>query len=245
MQKAPLITPVLIAGCTILMISFAIRASFGVFQIPIADRVRLAARGLFHGHRDPEPGLGDRAADLFGRWPNGSATARRSSSVRFCIRGAGAVRLCHHARPAPGPCRSWWASASQAPALASSCRCRPRPFAENRAAWRWASGRPSGRPVRCLAPPAAEMLLQSFPWQTVFLIFAAVILTTLLALPFLAPGQAAKPPNWRKAMGTVLNRAFRDPSYTLDLPGVLFLRLSVGLHHRAFPGLHHRALRPD
>jgi hypothetical protein len=37
MTKAPLITPVLIAGCVILMISFAIRASFGVFQIPVAE----------------------------------------------------------------------------------------------------------------------------------------------------------------------------------------------------------------
>jgi len=36
MSKTPLITPVLIAGCVILMISFAVRASFGVFQIPIA-----------------------------------------------------------------------------------------------------------------------------------------------------------------------------------------------------------------
>jgi MFS family permease len=36
MTKTPLITPVLIAGCVILMISFAIRASFGVFQIPVA-----------------------------------------------------------------------------------------------------------------------------------------------------------------------------------------------------------------
>ena len=36
MTKTPLITPVLIAGCVILMISFAVRASFGVFQIPIA-----------------------------------------------------------------------------------------------------------------------------------------------------------------------------------------------------------------
>ena len=36
-------------------------------------------------------------------------------------------------------------------------------------------------------PPAAEILLQSFPWQTVFLIFAVVILLTLLALPILKP----------------------------------------------------------
>ena len=36
MTKAPLMTPVLIGGCCILMLSFAIRASFGMFQIPIA-----------------------------------------------------------------------------------------------------------------------------------------------------------------------------------------------------------------
>jgi MFS family permease len=36
MTKAPLMTPVLIGGCFILMLSFAIRASFGMFQIPIA-----------------------------------------------------------------------------------------------------------------------------------------------------------------------------------------------------------------
>ena len=37
MTKAPIFTPVLIAGCIILMLSFSIRASFGMFQIPIAE----------------------------------------------------------------------------------------------------------------------------------------------------------------------------------------------------------------
>jgi len=36
MPKSALFTPVLIAGCANLMVSFAIRASFGVFQILIA-----------------------------------------------------------------------------------------------------------------------------------------------------------------------------------------------------------------
>ena len=36
MTKSPLFTPVLIAGCVILLLNFAIRASFGMFQIPIA-----------------------------------------------------------------------------------------------------------------------------------------------------------------------------------------------------------------
>ena len=39
-----------------------------------------------------------------------------------------------------------------------------------------------GSAGQVLGPPAAEILLQSFPWQTVFLIFAAVILVTLLAV---------------------------------------------------------------
>ena len=36
-QKTPVFTPVLIGGCLIILLSFAVRASFGVFQIPIAE----------------------------------------------------------------------------------------------------------------------------------------------------------------------------------------------------------------
>ncbi len=37
-QSEGLLTPILIAGCLIVMVSFAIRSSFGLFQIPIADQ---------------------------------------------------------------------------------------------------------------------------------------------------------------------------------------------------------------
>ena len=38
MQKsASIFTPVLVAGCLIMLVSFSIRAAFGVFQIPIAE----------------------------------------------------------------------------------------------------------------------------------------------------------------------------------------------------------------
>ena len=36
MMKSSVFTPILIAGSAVLMLSFALRASFGVFQIPIA-----------------------------------------------------------------------------------------------------------------------------------------------------------------------------------------------------------------
>ncbi|MGR3490687.1 MAG: MFS transporter, partial [Shimia sp.] len=36
-SQANLITPVLVAGCIIMLVSFAIRSAFGVFQIPVAE----------------------------------------------------------------------------------------------------------------------------------------------------------------------------------------------------------------
>ena len=36
-KNTSIFTPVLIVWCLIIMVSFAVRASFGVFQIPIAE----------------------------------------------------------------------------------------------------------------------------------------------------------------------------------------------------------------
>ncbi len=78
--KAPLITPVLIAGSVILMIGFAIRASFGVFQIPVAETfnwaraefsLAIAIQNLAWGIGQPLFGMlaekfGDRKAIVLG-----------------------------------------------------------------------------------------------------------------------------------------------------------------------------------
>ena len=63
MPKQPSIfTPVLIVGCLIILVSFAIRASFGVFQIPIAEEfgwpraefsLAIAIQNLFWGIGQP------------------------------------------------------------------------------------------------------------------------------------------------------------------------------------------------
>ena len=41
-KSSTMFTPVLIAGCMIILISFLVRASFGVFQIPIAEEFEWA-----------------------------------------------------------------------------------------------------------------------------------------------------------------------------------------------------------
>ena len=78
--KSPVFTPILIGGSIILMISFAIRSSFGLFQIPIADEflwpraefsMAIAIQNLAWGVATPFFGalaekFGDRKAISFG-----------------------------------------------------------------------------------------------------------------------------------------------------------------------------------
>ena len=79
-RATPLFTPVLIVGCVIIMMSFAVRASFGVFQIPIAEEfgwlrsefsLAIAIQNLAWGIGQPIFGavaekIGDRKAIVLG-----------------------------------------------------------------------------------------------------------------------------------------------------------------------------------
>ena len=80
-RQTHLFTPVLIVGCIIIMVSFAVRASYGVFQIPIAEEfgwlraefsLAIAIQNLAWGIGQP----------LFGAVAERSAIARRSFWAR-------------------------------------------------------------------------------------------------------------------------------------------------------------------
>ncbi|MBT26874.1 MAG: MFS transporter, partial [Rhodobacteraceae bacterium] len=78
--RTPLFNPVLIVGCLIILIGFSVRASFGVFQIPIASEfnwpraefsLAIAIQNLAWGIGQPLFGamaekVGDRKAILLG-----------------------------------------------------------------------------------------------------------------------------------------------------------------------------------
>ena len=70
-----------------------------------------------------------------------------------------------------------------------------------------------------IGAPIAQALLQHFPWQTVFVIFAAAILCVLFALPFLRATTVATRHELEESMGTVLARAFKDPSFLMIAMG--------------------------
>ncbi len=218
MTKSPLFTPVLIAGCVILLLNFAIRASFGMFQIPIAAEfnwqrsdfsLAIAIQILAWGFGQPLFGaaaerFGDRKAIIAGALLYAAGLVLSSLSttpgqhqfyeilVGFGIAGTGfGVILAIVGRAASAENRSLALGIATA----------------------------AGSAGQVLGAPLAEFLLQSYPWQTVFVIFAAIILCSLFALPFIRSPTVATKQELQESLGTVLTRAFKDPSYIMIFLG--------------------------
>jgi len=218
MTKAPIFTSVLIAGCAILLLNFALRASFGVFQIPIAEEfgwpraefsLAIAIQNLAWGIGQPIFGavaerFGDRKAIILGAllYAGGlilSSIATTPAQMQFFevfvgfgIAGTGfGVVLAVVGRAASADNRSLALGIATA----------------------------AGSAGQVIGAPLAEILLQNFPWQTVFVIFAGIILATLFALPFLRSPQLATRAELEESLGDVLKRAFVDPSFIMIFLG--------------------------
>lgn len=217
-SAAPLFTPVLIVGCVIIMASFAVRASFGVFQIPIAEEfgwlraefsLAIAIQNLAWGIGQPIFGalaekIGDRKAIILGAiiyaaglvLSSGATTPLEMQAyewlVGFGIAGTGfGVVLAVVGR-------------------ASSDANRSMSLAVVTAA---------GSAGQIIGAPTAEFLLSVMSWQSVFLVFAGAVLALILTLPLMRAPQAASKAELEASMGSVLKQAFKDPSFTLIFLG--------------------------
>ena len=216
--RAPLVTPVLVAGCIVIMLGFAIRASFGVFQIPIAEEfgwlradfsLAIAIQNLAWGIGQPIFGaiaerFGDRRAIVAGAllYAAGLVLSAFATTplehqllevlVGFGIAGTGfGVILAVVGRASSDENRSIALGIATA----------------------------AGSAGQVIGPPVAAGLLAVFPWQTVFVIFAGVILGALLVLPMMRAPERASRAELEDSMGAVLTRAVRDPSFTLIFLG--------------------------
>lgn len=217
-QSTRLMSPVLIAGCVIIMTGFAIRASFGVFQIPIADEfgwmradfsLAIAIQNLAWGIGQPIFGamaekIGDRKAIIAGALCYAAGLLLSSGAttpiahqmyeilVGFGIAGTGfGVILAVVGRAASDENRS------MALAIATA----------------------AGSAGQVFGAPLAEYLLGFMTWQMVFVTFAGLILGVLCVLPMMRSDTVASKAELEESMGTILIRAFKDPSYTLIFLG--------------------------
>ncbi|MBL3553667.1 MFS transporter [Rhodovulum sulfidophilum] len=216
--QAPLVTPVLIAGSVILLIGFAIRASFGVFQIPIAEEfgwartefsLAIAIQNLAWGIGQPLFGamaekIGDRKAIVAGALLYALGLVLSAFAIQpwqhqglevlvgFGVAGTGfGVILAIVGRAAAPEHRSMALGVATA----------------------------AGSAGQIVGPPSAELLLRLLPWQGVFMVFAGVVLASLLALPFIRSPQIASRAELEQSLGQVLGRAFRDPSFVMIFMG--------------------------
>ena len=235
-RNAPLVTPVLIAGCIVILISFAIRASFGVFQIPIAQEfgwaraefsMAIAIQNLAWGFGQPIFGAfaekwGDRRAIVLGAvlYSAGLLLSAYATTpeqhqvleilVGFGIAGTGFGVILAVVGRATAP-----EHRSLALGIATA----------------------AGSAGQVFGAPTAQFLMGFFPWQTVFLIFAGVILLTLCALPMMRAPERASLEELAESMGGVLLRAFRDPSFTMIFLGFFSCGYQLAFITAHFPAL--------
>lgn len=207
-----LINPVLIAGCIIILVSFAIRASFGLFQLPIALEfawpresfsLAIAIQNLFWGIGQPIFGAfaeryGDRKAILGGGafYVIGLVLSAYAITpgqhqllemlVGFGIAGTGfGVILAVVGRAASDKHRS------MALGIATA----------------------AGSAGQIVGPPVANALLSEMPWQSVFIVLAGFVLLSMFALLLMRAPKPEKPTGSEEPMGVVIKRAVRDPSF--------------------------------
>ena len=233
--RAPLMTPVLIGGCIIIMIGFAIRASFGVFQIPIADEfgwlraefsLAIAIQNLAWGIGQPIFGaiaekIGDRRAIVLGglTYAAGMVLSGMSTTplehqayawlVGFGIAGTGfGVILAVVGRASSDENRS------MSLAIATA----------------------AGSAGQVFGAPVAEWLLGMMSWQMVFFTFAAVIVGSLALLPLMRVPPASKA-EIEESMSAVLAKAFKDPTYTLIFLGFFSCGYQLAFITAHFPAM--------
>ena len=233
-SSARLFTPVLITGSLIIIASFAVRSSFGVFQIPIADEfgwlraefsLAIAIQNLAWGIGQPifsaiAEKIGDRKAIFLGAlvYALGLVLSAVSTTplehqtyawlVGFGIAGTGfGVILAVVGRASTDENRS------MSLAIVSA----------------------AGSGGQIFGAPLAEWMLTFLTWQTTFMVFAGMVLASMLLLPAMRAPAPAGRVELEESMSTVVLRAFRDPSYALIFIGFFSCGYQLGFVTAHFP----------
>lgn len=242
-RSTSLVTPVLVAGSLILIVNFAIRSSFGVFQIPIAEEfgwlradfsMAIAIQNLAWGIGQPlfsaiAERFSDRKAIILGAityaaglvFSAYAVTAGQHQAIEvlvgFGIAGTGfGLVLAIIGRAASDENRS------MALGIATAV----------------------GSVGQVIGPPLAAGLLTLMPWQMVFIVFAGLILSTLLLLPFLRSPEPADTAAVDETLRAILGKALRDPSYALIFVGFFSCGFQLAFITAHFPAFVAEASAP-
>ena len=231
-----LITPVLVAGCIIIMASFAIRASFGVFQIPVAEEFGWARAefSLAIAFQNLAWGVGQ---PIFG------ALAERLSDRKAIILGAiiyavGLVLSANSISPIGHQAYAWLVGFGIAgTGFGVILAVVGRAASDEHRSMALAIATAAGSAGQVFGAPLTEFLLTLMPWQSVFLVFAGLILASLATLPLMRAPNVTSKAELEETIGQVITRAFKDPSYTLIFLGFFSCGYQLAFITAHFPAM--------
>ncbi len=233
-SKSALFTPVLIAGSLILMMGFSIRASFGVFQIPIAEQfdwlriefsLAIAIQNLAWGIGQP---LFSALAEKFGD--------RRAIILGAVVYALGLVLSSFAVTPEAHQFLEILVGFGVAgTGFGVILAVVGRSTAEEHRSLALGIATAAGSAGQIIGPPVADALLQHMNWSSVFLIFAVAIIAVLVVLPFMKGEAADISHEMDETFREVLAKALRDPTYSMIFLGFFSCGFQLAFVTAHFP----------
>ena len=234
-KSSSIFTPILIGGSLILLISFAIRSTFGLFQIPIAEQfmwarsefsLAIAIQNLAWGIGTPifsafAEKYGDRKAITVGLllYALGVLVSSTASSpeahqflnviIGFGIAGSGfGPILAVVGRSASPEKRSLALGITTA----------------------------AGSGGQVVGPPLAALLLGIMPWSSVFVVFTFISLLTIVLVPLLkTTPKIINKNNSEEKLSEALSVAISDPTYIMLFLGFFSCGFQLAFITAHFP----------
>ena len=227
-------SPVLIAGSLILLISFAIRSTFGLFQIPIAEdflwarsefSLAIAVQNLAWGIGTPlfsafAEKYGDRKTVSLGLilyalgiFISSTATLPEAHQLLNVLIGFGI------------------AGSGFGPILAVVGRST----SNEKRSLALGITTAAGSAGQVVGPPFAAILLSMMPWSSVFEIFTIISLLTLILVPLLKTNISTINKRSNEKLSEALKEALTDPTYIMLFLGFFSCGFQLAFITAHFP----------
>ena len=234
--KSSLITPVLLAGSLIIIITFGIRGSFGVFQIPIENEFQWlrVEFSLAIAIQNLGWGIG---APIFG------ALGEKFGDKKMIVAGAfcyviGLVLSTYAQNPLTHQFLELIIGFGIAgTGLGMILAVVGRASSEKNRSMALGIVTAAGSFGQMFGAPIAQALLNFYSWQQVFIIFALTIILVMSVVPFLKDATIATKKEVEVSLTKVLSNAFKDPTFSMIFFGFFACGYQLAFLTAHFPAM--------
>ena len=234
--KSSLITPVLLAGSLIIIITFGIRGSFGVFQIPIENEFQWlrVEFSLAIAIQNLGWGIG---APIFG------ALGEKFGDKKMIVAGAfcyviGLVLSTYAQNPITHQFLELIIGFGIAgTGLGMILAVVGRASSEKNRSMALGIVTAAGSFGQMFGAPIAQALLNFYSWQQVFIIFALTIILVMSVVPFLKDAPMVTKKEVEISLTKVLSNAFKDPTFSMIFFGFFACGYQLAFLTAHFPAM--------